>query len=428
MWWQFLAVHYWQLALLAVLLACSGFFSGTETAFFGLTRGQLHRLAESSVRGGRMVASLMRRPRRVLNTLLLGNMLVNVAFAGISAVLLYSLHDALEMAGAWPWIAAVVSPVPLVTLILVGEVAPKMLALVLGRRWAVAVAPPMMVIQRVLWPVLIVLEWLFVSPLTRLLAPRAPGGAHVTSDELAALLDLSAKRGIIDTDVNALLHEIIELTHLRVADIMVPRVDVIACDVDAQPEELLETFRRTHLRKLPVYEGDIDNILGVVHAKRLFLSPASRLRELVAPVSFVPEAANIERLLLQFRVRKEQMAIVVDEYGGTAGLVTLEDVLEEIVGDIPDPREAHLGPPVEKVSDREYVLDGDLSIHEWADVFTTDLASTRVRTVGGLVTSLLGRIPREGDTAEYRNLRFTVRSLRGRRIGKLCLELMEEDE
>jgi CBS domain containing-hemolysin-like protein len=209
---------------------------------------------------------------------------------------------------------------------------------------------------------------------------------------------------------------------------MVPRVDVVAYDVNDPPAGLLETFRRTRLRKIPVYDGTIDNVLGVVHAKRLLLNPDAPLRELVVDVPFVPEAANIERVLLQFRVTQTQMAVVVDEYGGTAGLVTLEDVLEEIVGDIPDPDEVDRGPAVQKLSDTEYLLDGDLAVHEWSDVFGTDLAERRLSTVGGFVTSLLGRVPRVDDTVTYSNLRFTVESVRRRRVGKLRLELLQEEE
>ena len=151
------------------------------------------------------------------------------------------------------------------------------------------------------------------------------------------------------------------------------------------------------------------------------------VRDEVVKVPFVPEAADLERTLLQLRVRGAQMAIVVDEYGGTAGLVTLEDILEEIVGDIPD-RHDQAGPLVEKVSPGRYVVDGDLAIHEWADAFDIDLRGRRISSVGGFVTYLLGRIPAAGDVATYRNLEFTVETMRRRRIGKIDVNLREEGE
>ena len=421
-WEEFLAAHGWQLVLMGGLLGGSAFFSGTETALFSLTRGQLMRFGQGG-RLERLVASIMQTPGRTLNTLLLGNMLVNVAYASLSAVMIFGL----EAAGAPTWATVVASLAPLLALILLGEVTPKMLALVTGERWATLAATPVAVLEGAMSPVLRVLEALFIKPITRLVSPPATETSDVTAEELAAVLDLSAKRGILDHDANSLLQEILELTGLRVRDVMVPRVDMIACDVDAAPAELSEMFRRTHLRKVPVYEGSVDRIVGVVHAKRLLLGGGESLRDLCVTVPFVPEAANLERVLLQFRVTQTQMAVVVDEYGGTAGLVTLEDVLEEIVGDIPDPHEPADQPAVRRVSEREYLLDGNLAIHEWQDAFKIDLGGARISTVGGFVLSLLGRIPHVGEAIDHRNLRFVVESMRGRRIATLRL-LLREDE
>jgi CBS domain containing-hemolysin-like protein len=207
---------------------------------------------------------------------------------------------------------------------------------------------------------------------------------------------------------------------------MVPRVDVVAYDLDGPREGLEALFRKTRLRKIPVFRNGIDNILGVVHAKRLFLSPQASPADLVVKVPFVPEAANLERVLIQFRVTRTQMAIVVDEFGGTAGLITLREILEEIVGDLPEAHEPAGGLAVQKVSDKEYLIDGDLAFHEWADAFDVDLSGKRITTLGGFVTSVLGRIARVDDVVQYRNLRFTVLSMRRRRVGKMCLELTEE--
>jgi CBS domain containing-hemolysin-like protein len=419
-WAEFLAKHSWEMGLLVVMLACSGFCSGSETALFNLSRGQLHKLRNAGA-AGRIVASLMGSPRRVLNTLLLANMIVNTVFAAVTAVIILDLG----LLGVPPWAAGLLSVVPLLVLILLGEVAPKMLGLVLGERWATLAAVPLMVLGQVLSPVMRLLDALIVVPLTRLLAPRPAAGTDITAEEMGAVLALSAKRGIIGHDAGELLREIVALTDLRVRDIMIPRVDVIAYDVDAPPAGLMELFRRSRLKKVPVYERDLDGVLGVVYARKLLLTPTSPLRQLVVKVPFVPEAANVERVLVQFRVTRTKLAFVVDEYGGTAGLVTLQDILEEIVGDIPGPDEAGQAPAVQRVSDRQYLLDGHLAAHEWADAFRMDLSGRRISTVGGFVTSLLGRIPRVGDEVSYRNLRFRVESMRGRRIDKLRLDLPE---
>lgn len=422
MWGSFLISHAWHLVALVLLLIGSGFFSGSETSLFSLSRGQLYRLRQSG-RGGGIIASLMRRPRRTLNTLLLGNMLVNVGFAALSALMIYDL----KRAGVASWTLAVASLVPLLALILFGEVGPKMLAYTFGGRWAVLSAGMLKVAYGVLGPLLWVFDKVFISPLTRIIVPSQQQKADITSEELAALLDVSAKQGILDHGANKLLQEILDLTDLRVSHIMVPRVDMIAYDADGPHEGLRKMFRRTHLRRIPLYEHDLDHTIGVVHYKQVLLDEPAPLREIAVPVPFVPEAGNLEQLLAQFIANKTQMAIVVDEYGGTAGVVTLQDVLEEIVGDLPDQYSAvRPEPSVQRIGDNRYLIDGDLPIHEWAQPFGVNFSNRRISTIGGFVTSLLGRIANPGDVATYHNLRFTIKSMRARRVDKCVIELLEE--
>ncbi len=421
-WGVFLGHNAWQLVLMACLLVGSAFFSGSETAFFSLSAAKLHHLERTPA--GALVTGLMRNRRKTLNTILLGNMLVNVGFAAFSAMLVVRM----KRMDASSLVLAFGTVLPLVLLILVGEISPKAIALVWGPRWSIAAAAPLAVAQKVLAPLVWLMDGVIICPLTRLSAPRALAPAAITADELAAALEISAKRGVIDRHANSLLQEIVELTDLRVGDVMVPRVDMVAYDVNAPPEGLAELFRRTHLRKIPVFNGDMDNILGVIHAKRLLLqSRPPELRQLVAHVPFVPEPATLERTLAQFRQTRTQMAVVVDEYGGTAGLITLEDILEEIVGDIPDKHEIGQVPPVRQIRRNLYMVNGDLGIHDLAEALGIDLSGRRISTVSGFVTSLLGRIPMPHDEICYRNLRFEVQAMRRRRVEKVSLKLLEEN-
>ncbi len=419
-WASFLGHHVGEMLSLLVALACSGFFSASETAMFNLSRGQVHQLKNSGVRG-RLVASLLARPEQLLNTILLANTLANTIFAAVVAVMILDMH-AMGLPG---WVAAVVSFVPIIVFILLGEVGPKMIAMVAGQRLALLNVVPLSFLHRSLTPLLRAMDAVIV-PLTRLLAPRADHGRDISAGELSAIMSLSAKRGIIGHDASELMQEIVTLTDLRVRDIMIPRVDVVAYDLDDPPAGLVELFNKTHFRRIPVYQRDLDGVIGVVDAKNLLLNPNMPLRSLATKAPFVPEAANVEKLLLQLRVTRSGMAFVVDEYGGTAGIVTMHDLLEQIVGEIPVPDSKAEAPAVQKRSDREYLVDGDLAVHEWADAFHIDLSGRRISTVGGFVTSLLGRLPRVGDLVTYRNLRFHVDSMRGRRIEKLRLELLEE--
>lgn len=407
-----------DLLAMAALLVAAGLTSGTETALFNLSRGQLHQMRHSSNRWERLVPSLMRSPRRMLNTLLLSNLLLTVAYGSVGAMMTLELSHQ----GAPEWLLATASVAPLLALILLAEVMPKLLAYSTARRWAALSAGWVSVLAKALAPLLWLMDNALVSPITRVLAPRREA-RDITSEELAALLDLSAKRGIIAHDANVLLQEIVELTQLRVSDIMVPRVDMVAYDVNDPPAGLVEMFRTSHLRKIPVYDGQPDRVLGVIYGKTLLLNPGKPLRDMVVKLPFVPEAANVERLLIQLRVTRKQMAMVVDEFGGLAGIVTLQDIVEEIIGDIRE-RDEQTEPPVRRVSDRVYVMDGNVSIHDWAEAVHIDLPAGRVTTVGGFVTALLGRIPREGDTVRYRNLALKVLSLRARRIHQIEVELV----
>lgn len=418
MWLDFLSQHTWQFVAMASMLVCSGFISGSETALFNLSRGQLYKLKHRGPTG-QIVTSLMSNPQRTLNALLLANLIVNVAYTALAATLLLDAA-ASDLAG---WVAPAGSIAGLLVLILVGEVTPKMIAMALAEKWAILAGPVLVILVRALGPVLWLLHHAAVDPITRLLTVQDQSARDISADELSAMFDLSASRGAIDHDTNAMLNEIVDLAGLRTGDIMVPRIDIIAHDVKDPPAMLLELFRKTGLRKIPVYDGDIDHIVGIVHVRRMLLTPESPIADMASAPTFVPEGATVERLLVDLRSHKAQTALVVDEYGGIAGLVTLEDVLAEIVGDMPDPKAAERGPEVERIGTGEYLLDGDMPIHEWVDAFRIHLSHKRISTIGGFVISILGHMPHIDDEVGYRNLRFTVSSLRGRRIGKLHLHV-----
>ena len=408
---------------MAVLLIGSAFFSGSETALFSLSAGELRRMAQSG-RSGRIVESLTRNPRELLNALLLGNLVINVAYTAIAATLVFDLgdHDLPK------WAAPAGSLAALVVLILAGEVAPKIIALSATRRWSLLCAAILAGYKRIVQPLIRLLQLTSIGPITKVIAPGKKRSAEISAAELSDVLSLAARQGAIDRDTGAILQEIVELTGLKTCNIMVPRVDMITRDLATPRAGLIQTFKKTGLTRLPICDGHADNIVGVLSARTLLMSPRKPLRELLEPLRFVPEAASVERLLVGFRANSTQLAIVVDEYGGTAGLVTLEDILEEIVGDMPDPREIEPQPAVRKIGDELYELNGNLPIHEWADAFEIDLRHRRITTIGGFVTWLMGRIPKIGDTATYRNLHFTVESLDRRRIGRLKLQLYTGDE
>jgi putative hemolysin len=408
--------HLASLIAMGALLVCSGFFSGSETALFNLSR----RDVESA---GAWVRRIKARPQILLNGLLLGNMLVNVAYGAIVAVLVVEI----EQASGGALLSVGVSLGALLVLILFGEVLPKLLAFAMPRQFSRMAGGVLLVLLTILAPILWLLDRVVIAPLTRLLVGNETPRGNICVDELAEVLAMSAHRGVIDDAASVFVREILTLAEIRVGDIMIPRVDLITFDLARPREALLDIVRKTKIRRVPVYRGDPDTILGTIRARELLLADsATPLDSLVQPVDFVPEGGSIERTLVQLRTRGRQMAMVVDEYGGTAGLITLEDILEEIVGDIPDANELPTEQDVVTLGERDYDLAGSLNIHDWMAAFGIKPHGPRISTLGGFLAWRLGRLAREGDVVEFRNLRFTVTRVYRRRVGRVHLVLLEQ--
>jgi len=418
-----------HLAAMAALLAASAFFSLSETALFNLSRDQLRRFRASHNPFCHLAAGLMDDPRRLLVTVLFGNNVVNVAFFVSSIVLIHRLgasHP--EHIGTWRVVIAVATPL---VLILFGEVLPKSVGAVVPDHLAPVVSLPLSALERVFMPVRRLLVDGVVVPLERLIAGgRRETRAFVTTDELQAIVEMAAREGVVTPQESDMLADVLELGDLKVREVMTPRVEVVGCDRATPMAVVLAVFRRTRNTKMVVYEDEMDHIVGVVYAKTAFLNPDGPLADLVRPVYYVPETKTAEGLLRDFRARKIQFAVVVDEYGGVSGIVTLEDCLEQIVGDIEDETNRPAADPVRRESDTEYLLAGNLSIRSWADEFGLDVPAEggRVSTVAGFVTFLLGRLPKPGDLARWRNLEFTVEEVAHRRVMRVRVRLAARPE
>lgn len=417
------AEHAWQWVTLALLMVCSAFMSGSETALFSLSRHQLHVMRQGRNRAHRLAAELMADPRRLLATLLIGNNVVNVLLFANSFVLIR--HFARELG---PVAVSAGGLISLLVVVVFCEVVPKVVASAGARELAPLAAPVVHAFQIAISPVRVVLEVLFVVPLMRLIGRPARGPVHVTADELKMLLEASRQEGVIETGESAWLQQVVDLTEARVREIMVPRVDVVAFEMSEDTNELLALFRRTRLMKIPVYEGDIDHIAGLVYARDVLLRSNVPLRERLRAVQFVPEQMRLEQLLAHFRRTQTQLAIVVDEYGGTSGLVTLQDVLEHIVGEIRDEDVPPGRPDVEPLPDGGFNVAGRLSVRAMAQALGPGVLDDRVDTLAGLFVAYFGRIPSVGDQVRLGNLVIIVESMIGRRINRLVLKTDDADE
>ncbi len=399
---------------LALLLASSGAMSASETALFSLSRKTLR---EFDRQGGlrRQAARLMRHPRRVLMIVLIANTTVNVSIFTLSYVALESLGSRHASA------AAAASVGILLAVILFGEVVPKGVALANARTLATPAAALISLLSVVLHPLQWFLSALLVNPITRLLSPAARFSDTVTTEELRLLVEHSAREGHIDSTENGMLQAVVGLAEASVRDVMTPRVDIESVRLDDDPREVYEQVRRTRKRIFPACGRDLDDIQGLLHARDVLLSPGAALRPMLRPVQFVPEQINVARLMRHFHQHHSHFAIVVDEYGGTAGLVTNEDAVEWIVGDLPDEDAGTAMPPTERVDDNTYHLSGDLGVREWAERFGVGEIDRGIDTIGGLILARLGRMPQVGDAIRIRNLTLSVESLDHRRIERVLL-------
>jgi CBS domain containing-hemolysin-like protein len=407
--------HVWEPVLMLVLLAGSAFFSGAETAFFNLSRRQTKLLQESKHRLQNLAARLLNRPGQLLNCFLFGNMTVNVLFYAVASVLAVRVKEQSGLTAA-----AAVAFVSFVALVLLGEILPKSVAYANSKSLSVAAALPAFLCLQLFVPLQFVFKSFILEPVLRLFLGPARSPKVITVGEFKSLIETTRKQGLITADENKLLTEVIELGFLKVRHVMRPRVDMIACAVTDSPQTAREKMGKNHLTKLPVYVRTIDNIVGLVYLRQLLLEAATSLDKIVQQVHFVPEQKTVESLLEFFRKSRTDTAIVVDEYGGIAGSVRLEDIAEELFGQI----ELTSGiEAIEQIGPFEYRLAGDLAIRDWPEVFGVELAETRVATIGGLVTALLGKIPKSGDIAYLKNLKFTVEKVQKHRIETLILTL-----
>jgi putative hemolysin len=418
---EFLAVLWPALFPLLVLLLATAFFSAAETAFFSLQGETITSLRESKSRKARLVAALMDAQRDFLATILLGGMVTSTLFyAGVSLVT-YRVVE--EGRGT---LAGIIAVAGLVAAIVLGEIIPKAIALTFNRTVALAMSAPLYGVFRALEPVTRA-----VGPLVRALTAAGlrltPASRRISREELSMLVDTTQSQGHMAPHEGEMIEEVMNLGQTRVREIMVPRVDIVALEKSAGVSDLVEAFRKTRRTKIPVYDGDIDHIIGVAHLKNALLAAPGTLSDVTGPAHYVPEFKTAENLLYEFREKRFTVAIVVDEYGGTAGIVTLADVAGEIVGPLGDEYEAP-EKPVEEVSPGRYRMAGDISIRDWQELFNVDIGHERLSTLGGFLVLLLGRIPRVGDTVTYRNIRFTIEDVRKHRIVSVIAGLESEEE
>ncbi len=409
------------LGLVGLLMLLLAFFWGAETALFAANRLKLRHQEEKGNTSARVALGLFERPARLLSTVLISNNIVNTALVVVATTALVALLGS-EYGPVTAFVFATF-------LLIVVEIVSKSVAAHHADRLALAAARPVSWLSVLLSPFIRVLSFV-----TNLLSK--PFGASVQSDapmvtpeEIQMLVRMGEEQGVLEKDERDMIHSIIAFGDTVVREVMVPRVDMVSVEADAPVEELLEIVRRHGHSRIPVYDDNFDNIVGLVHVKDLLSgSRDGRLigtvRDFTRPAYFVPETKRLDELFREMRRKKVHMAIAVDEYGGTAGLVTIEDLLEEIVGPIQDEYDKE-EPPIKKLNDRVALVDGAVHLEEVNAALDIALPAGEVDSVGGFVTSLLGHVPAQGERVAYDGVELTVERVDGHRIAQVRITKAE---
>lgn len=424
-----------QILLILVLVLLNAFFAAAEIAIVSVRRTRIKQLVEEGNRSAKTVQNLIENPTRFMATVQIGVTLVGFLASAIGAVTLAArlatflktidigiiVNNALGIS-----VFLVTLAIGFITLV-AGEIAPKSLALQHAEKLALLFGRIINFISIVTMPAVRVVSFtsdLLVRPFGGQVRFSTP---IVTEEELKMLVEAGEEEGVLEEEEKEMIHSIFEFTDTVVRQVMVPRIDMKPVEVSAGLSELLEVIMRYGHSRIPVYEDSVDNIVGVVHAKDLLPVLAKDLhdtdiRSVMRPAYFIPESKKIDELMAEFKRSKIQMAIVRDEYGGTAGLVTLEDLLEEIVGDIMDEYDIEER-MIEVIDEDHAIVSARMDVGDLNDQMHLDIPETEdFETIGGFVFGLFGRQPVEGESVDYEGVKFTVRSIEGGRLHKISID------
>ncbi len=430
-----------ELGLIVVLVLLNGVFSATEIALVTIRRSRLQQLIDEGHRGAVRVQRLKENPGRFLAVIQIGiNFLGFLASAFAAVSLVDGMETWLAQFGALQDIAGAIALIIVTGLltiftIIFGELVPKQIGLAHAERVAMATSRLIEFLGALFTPLVAFLTWT-TRQISRLFGADVAAEERISSEELRLIIEQGGEQGILEAEEEQMIHAVIELGDQRIHEVMVPRIAMVTLQTSATFEQAIETVVEEGHSRIPVYESSVDEIVGILYAKDLlpFLKAGAPdrppLRTLLRTPVFVPESMTVDDLLHELQRRKVHLAIVLDEYGGTAGLVTIEDLIEEIVGEIQDEYDEE-EPLIVELSEDEARVDGRAAVDDLGELFDTDLAledEDEYDTVGGLIYHRIGGVPKPGDQVSVDGLTLTVESTDGRRVGKVLVVRTRTDE
>jgi hypothetical protein len=400
--------------LVVVCLVLSAFFSSSETALTTVNLIRIRNLADNGDKAAAWVLKARRDQSKMLGAILIGNNVVNLSASSMLTVLVTDVFGSQAVGAATGVLTLLV--------LLFGEITPKTIATLEAEKNALRFARVICLLMTTLTPVIFVVN-LLSGGVLRLLGvdPNKPTDS-ITEDELRTIVEVGHEKGVIESEEKEMINNVFDLGDSVARDIMVPRIDMSFVDVEASYEELMEIFRRDHYTRLPVYEDNTDNVIGIINMKDLILledRAAFSVRDYLRQPLFTFESKKLSELMIEMRKTSNNIVIVLDEYGATAGLITLEDILEEIVGDIRDEFDADEEDELKEISKGEYLADGSMNLDDINDRLGLELVSEDFDSLGGFMIDRLEHLPAEGEEVDTEEVRLVVEKVNKNRIDKV---------
>lgn len=412
-----------QFIILILLLLLSGFFSSAETALTTVSKIKMRSLAEDGNKRAATVLDITENhSAKMLSAILIGNNIVNISASSLATTLAYNFGG---------YMVSIATAVLTVVILVFGEITPKNVATIRSAKLSLAYIPVIKAFMTIMTPFIFIIN-LFSRGMLFLLRvdPNAKNNA-MTEDELRTIVDVSHEDGVIESEEKEMIYNVFDLGDARAKEVMVPRVHVTFADVNSTYQELIDIYKEDKFTRLPVYEETTDNIIGTINMKDLLLYKDRenfQVRDILREAYFTYEYKNISELLVEMRDASFNIAIVLDEYGETAGLITLEDILEEIVGEIHDEYDNEED-YVQQINEQEYIVEGSLSLDDLNDRLDLELESEDYDSVGGFLIEHLDRLPELGDEITTENgIRMIVEKLDKNRVERVHIYLPEKEE
>ncbi len=404
----------WQIIVLIILLVLSGFFSMSETALMALSKIRIRHMVEDEVKGAKLVEKLTKDPNKLLGAILIGNNIVNILASSLATTLFV---NALGASGV-----GIATAVMTVLVLIFGEITPKSIAKQKSEQVALKVSKPISIIVKLFKPFIGIFSFIS-SGFIRLLGgdPKA-SEPFITEEELRTMVGVSEEEGVLEDVEKEMIFNVFDFADSQAKDVMVQRVDIVAVDSDATYEEVLDVIKKEQFSRIPVYNQTIDDIVGILYVKDLIIAGQNRdgfkVTEYMREPHYTFEFKKIKELFNEMKKTRNHISVVLDEYGGTVGIVTIEDLIEEVFGDIEDEYDDYDN-EIEVIKEDEYIVDGSAKLDDISELIGVNMESEEFDSVGGLIIGELGRFPENKEEVNLNNIRFVVEEVDKNRVKKV---------